>query len=119
MTTPDAFLTGLANRIEKRRAALSLSDREASIKATGKPDLIRDIKRGVMPTAMKVAQLAPVLRCRLEWLMTGSGPEDDGIPDSAGDEARKLLQLFSTLDQSGASLARQILERLSGLDSQS
>jgi phage repressor protein C with HTH and peptisase S24 domain len=64
----------LIDRIDKRLEALGITERSASLDATGKPDTIRNIRRGKEPGAEKVIALARVLQCPVEWLLAGEGP---------------------------------------------
>jgi phage repressor protein C with HTH and peptisase S24 domain len=59
----------LTDRIDERLAALGISERKASISAVGKPDLIRDIKRGRAPSASRLSALAAVLETSTEFLL--------------------------------------------------
>lgn len=60
----------LFERITQKREELGLSERALSIAATGKPDVIRDIKRGKgMPNAAVLGQLATVLGTTSDWLL--------------------------------------------------
>jgi hypothetical protein len=65
MSEPNVILI---DRIEERLAALGLSDRKASMNAIGKPDLIRDIRRGKRPIAARLAALAGVLETTTDYL---------------------------------------------------
>lgn len=65
-------LTGLLERIERKLDQHGLSPRDASLQATGKPDLIRDLKRSKgMPGAERLDRLAQVLGTTSEWLLRG------------------------------------------------
>jgi phage repressor protein C with HTH and peptisase S24 domain len=65
----------LFERIEEKLDQHGLSAREASILATGKPDLIRDLKRAKgMPGGDRLSSLAEVLGTTVEWLI--HGPSD-------------------------------------------
>ncbi|MDR6850331.1 helix-turn-helix transcriptional regulator [Sphingomonas sp. BE137] len=59
----------MTDRIEERLNALGLSDRKASLAAVGKTDLIRDIRRGRAPSAVRLAALATVLETTSEYLL--------------------------------------------------
>lgn len=64
-------------RIAARLAVKNLSEREASIEATGKPDLIRYVKtRRHMPSADKLESLAAVLGTTSAWLLGGDAPAE-------------------------------------------
>lgn len=59
-------------RIDERLAALGLTDRRASLLATGKPDLIRDIRRrGSLPKIEALAALAEALETTVEYIKFG------------------------------------------------
>ena len=73
----------LNSRIARRLEALGISERDASLKATGKPDAIRYIrKRGAMPSADRLAQLAKALETSPEWLLgrTSTPPKAPDVP---------------------------------------
>lgn len=60
----------IIGQIDKRLKALGLSDRGASLRAGGSPDLIRDIRRGSDRTpALKLAALARALECDIRLLL--------------------------------------------------
>jgi transcriptional regulator with XRE-family HTH domain len=66
-TQPNA---ALMQRIEERRIALAISDRELSLRVTGKPDFLRDMKRrGHMPTAEHLHRTAEELGVSVDWLL--------------------------------------------------
>jgi hypothetical protein len=65
----DVRVAKLLDRIEERLADLNLSDRKASLEAVGKPDMIRDIRRGRMPAANRLNSLADVLGASAEYLL--------------------------------------------------
>lgn len=58
----------LSARIAHRLKVVNLSERKASLKAGLGPDGIRNIRRGRMPRASTLAQLAPVLQCDVNYL---------------------------------------------------
>lgn len=59
-------------RIERKLDQHGMSDREASLKAVGKPDLIRDMKRRRgLPTSERLARLATLLGTTTDWLLHG------------------------------------------------
>lgn len=65
------------SRIEDRIAAVGSSDRQVSMAVTGKPDLIRDLKRrGVQPSGERLDRLARELGTTSEWLLRGEGVEE-------------------------------------------
>lgn len=75
-------------RIEMRLESIGLSATAASRLATGHPDAIRDLRRGLTGKGAKrigvssqmLIKLAPVLQTNVEWLATGKG--DPTLSDS-------------------------------------
>lgn len=74
----------LLERIDQRLRAKDLTDYRASMLAVGRPEIIRNIRRGLSknPRRDTLEKLAHVLDCSFEWLATGRGavepPADDG-----------------------------------------
>jgi hypothetical protein len=74
-------LAEVLERIEARLKVLNMTENAASL-AAGKPDAIRNLRRGVQSGARKgistatLAALAPVLKTTAEWLMTGRNAPD-------------------------------------------
>ncbi|GAA3794748.1 hypothetical protein GCM10022600_15200 [Qipengyuania pelagi] len=65
--------TGLFDRIEPLMADLGISARELSLRITGKPDLVRDIRRkGHKPNADNLHAMANELGTTVEYLMGGT-----------------------------------------------
>lgn len=60
-------------RAQELAVQMNLSEREVSIDATGKPDLMRDLKRGSMPGADRLDALAKTLNTTVEFLL-GKSP---------------------------------------------
>jgi phage repressor protein C with HTH and peptisase S24 domain len=59
-------------RIESRAAEIGLSDRELSMRAVGKPDLLRDMRRRAgLPRGDRLAEIARVLGTTSDWLLYG------------------------------------------------
>lgn len=58
----------LAGRIASRITALNLTERDVSMRATGGPDTIRNIRRGTIPAGDKLLRIAQVLETTVEWL---------------------------------------------------
>ena len=59
-------------RIERKLDQHGMTEREASLKAVGKPDLIRDMKRRRgLPTSERLARLAWLLGTTSDWLLHG------------------------------------------------
>lgn len=64
-------------RIDQRLKAVKLTQRAASMRATGQPDMIRYMRsRGVVPGIEKMMRLADVLDVPVSWLMDGG--QDSG-----------------------------------------
>lgn len=62
--------SGLYERIDAQREQLGISARELSMRVTGKPDLIRDLRRrGHAPSADNLARIAEVLGVSVDWLL--------------------------------------------------
>jgi len=73
------MLEDVLRRIEQRLRALKLTETAAS-RLAGKPDAIRNIRRGVEEgrdgvSTKTLAALAPVLETTVSWLSEGAGPE--------------------------------------------
>lgn len=127
--TDSATIETLADRINERLVALGLSERQASILATGQPDALRYIRtRKAMPSTERLFKIAKVLKVDPSYLW-GSTDENDweGVkdaldvatsmaPDALKDlsfvdeednttpclkSARGSLRVFPTLDASG------------------
>lgn len=79
----DKSLVILIDRIDERLQSLGLSDRKASMAAVGKPDMIRDIKRGRQPIASRLQALAGVLETSVEFLQGSSDQPSGIVPDDA------------------------------------
>ncbi|WP_416897656.1 MAG: hypothetical protein ACMVY4_19685 [Minwuia sp.] len=65
----------LLERIDQRLKAMDLTDYRASMLAAGRPEIIRNIRRGLSrnPRRDTLEKLANVLDCSFEWLATGRG----------------------------------------------
>jgi phage repressor protein C with HTH and peptisase S24 domain len=62
--------TGLFERIDAQRAELGITARDLSMRVTGKPDLIRDLRRrGHAPSADNLSRIAEVLDVSVDWLL--------------------------------------------------
>lgn len=66
-------MTDIASRIAQRLIDVDISERAASLQATGSPNTIRNIRLGDSknPRADTIRKLAKVLKCSEHWLMTG------------------------------------------------
>ncbi|MGV0964220.1 MAG: S24 family peptidase [Polynucleobacter sp.] len=79
----DKSQTILIDRIDERLAALGLSERKASLSATGKPDMIRDIRRGRQPIGSRLSALAATLETTVDYLHgTSDQPSGGGVGDA-------------------------------------
>lgn len=90
--------TPLSERIKKRLDVVKMSARAASLAANMSGDAIRNILRGRSeePGAQTLSKLAAPLRCRVEWLISGKGPETDDISGLTADEC-ELLEAYRAL----------------------
>lgn len=69
----EAHLT-LIDRIDKRLGEMGITQRELSLRITGKPDLIRDVKRrGHAPSTENLLRIAEELGVSAEYLMGRTG----------------------------------------------
>ncbi len=72
----------LLDRVDERLQALGLSERKASLGAVGKPDMIRDMRRGRMPNADRLDRLASFLETTVDYLLgkaeTPQTPVEEG-----------------------------------------
>jgi SOS-response transcriptional repressor LexA len=87
----------LIDRIEERLTALGISDRKASMTAVGKPDLIRDIRRGRQPIGSRLAALAATLETTVDYLQgatdrPGGAVQQDGSIRSLVPPPQDMLQ---------------------------
>jgi phage repressor protein C with HTH and peptisase S24 domain len=76
----------LLERIDQRLRAKDLTDYRASMLAAGRPEIIRNIRRGLSknPRRDTMEKLARVLDCSFEWLATGRGPVEPPSDDDSG-----------------------------------
>lgn len=82
----------LLDRIDQRLRAKDLTDYRASMLAVGRPEIIRNIRRGLSknPRRDTLEKLANVLDCSFEWLATGRGPVEPPSDDDSGSRAPGL-----------------------------
>jgi phage repressor protein C with HTH and peptisase S24 domain len=100
----------LIDRIARRLTALDITERDASIKATGKPDALRYVRvRRAMPSADRLEAIAKALETAPEWLLGRSSvpptppevPPVRGSADADGPVALKRINMgFSMGDGS-------------------
>ncbi|SFJ47924.1 Phage repressor protein C, contains Cro/C1-type HTH and peptisase s24 domains [Sphingomonas sp. NFR04] len=98
MTDPNAILI---DRIDARLQVLNLSDRKASLNAIGKPDLIRDIRRG--KKRAELPALARALATTVDFLEgltdnpSRAEPVSDGAPQMPRpEEMEKDIPVYGT-----------------------
>lgn len=103
-----ATLEILVERIAAKLAELNLTEREASIDATGKPDAIRYIRtRNAMPSAERLAQLARTLNTTSTWL-TGETDNDAPAERQPGPRPVALNRLTKNLPLYGTALGADV-----------
>lgn len=100
----DAHAKDLLQRVDQRLREMGLSDREASLRATGSVNTIRSMRRGSTPGVDKLLRLAPILGTSVNWLVTG---KDEGDISSYGIVPHKEVR---------QSLIERINQRLTELD---
>lgn len=67
----------IAERIAERLEAVGLTERKASILATGQPDAIRYIRtRGTMPSAARMMKIAKILEATPDYIFGDSSTND-------------------------------------------
>jgi SOS-response transcriptional repressor LexA len=107
----------MLDRVDELLRRHGLSDREASIRAVDKPDLIRDMRRGKNPSAERLARLADVLETTPDYLLgRGSSqmPETNVRSPSASEGSPLTFsQLARDFPVYGTALAADLdLERI-------
>lgn len=93
----DKAQTILLDRIDERLAVLDISERKASLSATGKPDMIRDMRRGRQPIGSRLSALAAILETTVDYLhgtvdQPGGGQAADGGIRSLVPPPQDMLQ---------------------------
>lgn len=75
-----------------------LTDREASLDATGKPDLIRDMRRGRMPSSDRLQALADTLSTTVDFLLgkTPSSVRPGEEPPAGLDRLPRDVPVYGT-----------------------
>jgi SOS-response transcriptional repressor LexA len=82
-------MSAIFDRIFKRLETVGLTDRQASMLATGKPDLIPNLRKALKTrpgggfNVQNLMQLAPVLRTNEMWILHGIGSADALQPPPA------------------------------------
>lgn len=66
--TPEPPIENIIERVDERLKALGISDRQASIRATGYPDAVRELRRFKRPSDKRIRQLAKALETHPDYL---------------------------------------------------
>lgn len=106
-----AKLDILRTRIAAKLAERNLTEREASIDATGKPDAIRYIRtRNSMPSAERLEAIAATLGTTSDWLLgsDAGASVDQGEQQNPGIDAITQRRLPRTLPVYGTALAADL-----------
>lgn len=112
MTPEQEAVLSIATRIQQRIAALQLSERDMCLRAGVGVDTVRDMRRRAQsPSAITLIKLAPVLRCRLEWLLTGDGPVTNEVAELSPAQ-RAALDQFDRLPPDEQARAIKIMRGL-------
>jgi phage repressor protein C with HTH and peptisase S24 domain len=109
----DYDLVKLTDRIAERLQAVGLSERKVAMMATGKPDAIRDIRRGSQPSATRLQALADALGTTTEYLL---GATDIVTPAPPGERIiPAILEMKKDIPVYGTAIGADI-EFMSSLD---
>jgi phage repressor protein C with HTH and peptisase S24 domain len=77
-------------RIERKLDQHGFTERDASLKATGKPDLIRDMRRRRgLPNSDRLKRLAGLLGTTTDWLLDGG---EEGEAEMRAESARAIVR---------------------------
>lgn len=90
----------LAIRLAERVSELGTNDHAASVKS-GFPGIIREVKRGKMPAADRLARLAEVLETTSEWLLGSDDADRQVTPTVVSKPKREVAETprsFNPLD---------------------
>jgi phage repressor protein C with HTH and peptisase S24 domain len=99
----------LIERIAAKIAERNLTEREASIDATGKPDALRYIrKRRAMPNAERLEKIAETLGTTADWLLGKNGAADRVDGQKAPFAPEQLRRLPRTLPIVGSALGADL-----------
>ncbi|WP_416861709.1 helix-turn-helix domain-containing protein [Helicobacter ganmani] len=88
----------IGKRIKERRKTLGLTQLDIKTKVGISSGNISDIERGNrLPAATTLVQLAQVLECSIDYILTGVSPDSEIVAYSdIGESAQKLLNFFYT-----------------------
>lgn len=91
----------IGKRIKERRKTLGLTQLDIKTKVGISSGNISDIERGNrLPAATTLVQLAQVLECSIDYILTGVSPDSEIVAYSdIGESAQKLLNFFYTLSE--------------------
>ena len=107
----------VAARATELATQKNLTIREASIDATGKPDLIRDMRRGRMPAGDRIQALADTLSTTVDFLLgkTPSSVRPGEDPPAGLDKLPMDVPVYGTalgadlkVDEDGAMLSVEV-----------
>lgn len=101
----------LVERIAERLEYLGTTPRKVSLAATGKPDTIRNIQRGAMPSIDRMVALASELECSVSWLV-GDKVDDNRSATVFDIPPRRANTLHDRLDNLDLACIRAIREFL-------
>ncbi len=89
----------IGNRIKERRKELNLTQLDIKSRVGISSGNISDIERGNrLPAASTLVQLAEVLECSVDYILTGVSPLSEiSLLSVQGESAKKLVNLFLTL----------------------
>ncbi|RIK91747.1 MAG: hypothetical protein DCC73_14895 [Proteobacteria bacterium] len=83
------------SRLDSRQEAVGLSDRALSLMVTGKPDLVRDLRRRkTLPRIDIMQRLAAALHCTVEYLMGETTIIDHDDSDILSASDIEILEQF-------------------------
>ena len=94
-------IQSIGKRIKKRRKELHLTQTEIKEKTGISSGNMSDIERGNrLPAATTLSQLAEILDCSIDWILTGKSPVSENLisPD-IGEKDQKLLSLFHEISE--------------------
>ncbi len=80
--TPGGSQTGFGQRLQARRQELGLRKADLASQVGVSLTTIQQYENGQMPKGEFAVRLARVLRCSLDWLLAGQGPQQQDAPDN-------------------------------------
>jgi phage repressor protein C with HTH and peptisase S24 domain len=97
----------LMDRIQAKLTERNVSAREISL-LVGSPDVIRNIKRGNMPSAMRLNGIATALGTTTEWLLGREDAVEMPTPNPASIPAETFRRLPKSLPVYGSALGADL-----------